>query len=397
MKVEDLRVAWLVPTVKRGKYWQPILKEFVQFCQKTAFFTCEPWSDFDAKAPGASIVKLVGGMKFITLQQKAGYSRGFIYAPPSVIKYLLKFKPDVIFISGFSIWTVLALAFKPVGKWKVVIMYDGSSPNIDVQDSKIRSLVRKLIANSTDAFVANSIGAEVYLAKGLSIESRKIFTKPYLVPDSQTLSQSSEKTGLDPLKPQHPIFLCVGVIENRKGIRELLEACALLKSQGHHNYSVVLVGDGWQRQELENLTKQYDLQEQVTWVGWVEYSHLGRYFALADVFIFPTLEDIWGMVVLEAMVFGKPILCSKWAGATEMVIDGKNGFIFDPHSAQETAAMMSRFIENQSIISEMGHESKQLIAKHTPAAAAKFFSEVSFAIMNQSGSALSVENRSAQN
>jgi glycosyltransferase involved in cell wall biosynthesis len=50
------------------------------------------------------------------------------------------------------------------------------------------------------------------------------------------------------------------------------------------------------------------------------------------------------MVVLEAMAFGDPILCSKWAGAVEMVADGDNGYIFDPHHPEQVAALMRQFM-----------------------------------------------------
>ena len=57
-------------------------------------------------------------------------------------------------------------------------------------------------------------------------------------------------------------------------------------------------------------------------LGWVNYAQMGKYLERSDVFLFPTLEDGCSMVPVEAMVFGKPILCSKWAGTSEMVIDG---------------------------------------------------------------------------
>jgi glycosyltransferase involved in cell wall biosynthesis len=87
----------------------------------------------------------------------------------------------------------------------------------------------------------------------------------------------------------------------------------------------------------------------------------GSYFQQADIFVFPTFEDIWGMVALEAMIFGKPVVCSKWAGAVEMVSDGTNGYIFDPYNSQELASVMCRFIDEPELINSMGNQSQQLI------------------------------------
>ncbi|MFM7447366.1 MAG: glycosyltransferase, partial [Leptolyngbyaceae cyanobacterium] len=107
----------------------------------------------------------------------------------------------------------------------------------------------------------------------------------------------------------------------------------------------------------------------------VDYESLGAYFEATDVFIFPTLEDIWGMVVLEAMAFRKPVICSKWAGAVEMIDQGKTGYIVDPHNVEELAGAMRLFIKNPELISTMGEKSCQVISQHTPEIAAKFLSE----------------------
>jgi len=80
--------------------------------------------------------------------------------------------------------------------------------------------------------------------------------------------------------------------------------------------------------------------------------------------------------LLEAMVLGKPILCSKWAGAAELVIDGENGYCFDPYEPAKLAELMRRFIDEPDLAASMGHKSEQLMTQYTPEAAAKFLSEV---------------------
>jgi glycosyltransferase involved in cell wall biosynthesis len=110
---------------------------------------------------------------------------------------------------------------------------------------------------------------------------------------------------------------------------------------------------------------------------------LGTYFRNADVFVLPTLEDTWGVVVLEAMILGKPVLCSKGAGAVEMVIDGENGYRFAANDAKELAAIMSRFINDPTLVNVMGQKSQQLIAQHTPTIAATFLAKVASCVTKQ--------------
>ena len=157
----------------------------------------------------------------------------------------------------------------------------------------------------------------------------------------------------------------------------------MLQKQGYRNYTLLVVGDGAQRQELEAFSQTHELADCVKWAGRVNYGNLGAYFNSADVFVLPTLEDTWGVVVLEAMALGKPVLCSKWAGAAEMVIEGENGYLFEPQQPEELAKVMRRFIEQPNLSKSMGDKSQQLMAQHTPEVAAQFLAKVtSFAVSN---------------
>ncbi len=82
------------------------------------------------------------------------------------------------------------------------------------------------------------------------------------------------------------------------------------------------------------------------------------------------------MVALEAMVFGKPVLCSKWAGAVEMVVEGQNGYIFEPPAPEELALAMRRFLDHPELIDSMGKQSQELISNKNPSSAVQSFVEV---------------------
>lgn len=373
----ELRVAWLVPEVELGAYWQPVLREFTKVFKNTVFYTGRVWSGFDPTMPGSSAIKLVGETKFVETEKiETGYDRGFIVVSPSIIGYLLEFRPQVVFPQAFSLWTVIVALLKPLMRWRIAIIYDGSSPNTDFRDSSFRTLVRRILVRFADAFVSNSNAGKKYLMEVLNVPEDKIFTRTYLVPDAGALLKQLDQTQPPSLQLKRPIFLYVGRITARKGIKTLLEACALLKSQGYVDYSLLIVGKGDQREELEAFIKERDFEEQVIWAGWVEYGNLGSYFQQADVFVFPTFEDVWGMVVPEAMVFGKPVLCSNGAASCELIVSGENGYIFDPSSAKELADKMQIFIDRPDLIESMGERSRQIISQKTPETAAKAYVEV---------------------
>jgi glycosyltransferase involved in cell wall biosynthesis len=93
------------------------------------------------------------------------------------------------------------------------------------------------------------------------------------------------------------------------------------------------------------------------------------------------LEDTWGVVTLEAMLLGKPILCSKGAGTSELVVHGENGYVFSPDNADELANLMQKFLDCPEIILKMGEKSQQIMAQYTPEAAAKCMAEVTKLVM----------------
>ncbi|MDX2240319.1 MAG: glycosyltransferase family 4 protein [Leptolyngbyaceae cyanobacterium bins.302] len=368
------RIAWLLQDA--GAYWQPILSEFAQLFAHTKVFTAV-WAGFLPEFEDSFCVEQVGTIKVLsTTERTKGYAPSVTYLSPQIVPSLLAYKPDVVFTTAFSIWTTLAVLFKWFGQWRVVIVYDGSSPGVDHRGKSLRSLMRKELTRWTDGFITNSDAGRQYLIDELGVSHDRVVVRPYLVPHPKTYESSCSETTLDDLQLRHPIFMFAGYHIPRKGLQELLNACVSLNQQGYRDYSLLILGDGPQRSELEAFAGTQDLASQLHWVGSVPYEQVGAYFQKADVFVFPTLEDVWGLVAVEAMLFGKPILCSKWAGTVELVAEGKNGFVFDPHQPEQLAELMIQLIENPELISLMGEQSRLVMAEHTPDQVAQTLAEV---------------------
>uniref|UniRef100_UPI0030D88AD5 glycosyltransferase family 4 protein n=2 Tax=Oculatella sp. LEGE 06141 TaxID=1828648 RepID=UPI0030D88AD5 len=372
--MKNPRVAWLLTSA--FYYWQPPMASFSKLFPQTTIFTSR-WHGFAPGLEDSFQVEIVGERKIIQLSESAtGYGSNFTYLPLNIVNRLLRFKPQVIFSNSFGVWTVLSLLFKPIGRWRVVIAYEGSSPDVDYRNSPLRLALRRLMVWAADACITNSHGGKDYLIDVLNAPESEVFLQPYEVPSAQALLQSAEASAIAQLPHQRPIFIFVGSLKKRKGLHLLLEACAQLKQQGCDQYTLLIVGSGSQQQELEAFCQQHDLTNCVQWVGQVDYSQLGAYFKQADVFVLPTLEDTWGMVVLEAMALGKAILCSKFAGASELVIDDQNGYVFDPTDAAAVATVIRRFVDEPSLSVRMGQQSEQIMAQYTPEAAAEFLANV---------------------
>lgn len=373
--VQNLGIAWLLPSA--FFYWQPTISEFSRLFPRTIVYTGR-WHGFAEGFEDKLTIEVVGDRKVIPLKRiDTGYDYTFTYLSPSIIGRLLRFKPQIIFSSSFGVWTILALFLKAIGRWQVVIAYEGSSPGVDYRSSNLRIAIRQLMVKFADACITNSHAGKSYLIQILKAKESCVFVQPYEVPALKSLSGHSPEIEQSINQFTRPVFLFVGSLNRRKGLSLLLEACARLSSQGKQNYTLLVVGDGSQRPEFEAFCEEHHLSNCVQLVGRVDYKNLGTYFRCADVFVLPTLEDTWGVVVLEAMLLGKPVICSQWAGAAEIIHEGENGFIVDPHNSEIVAEKMQHFIDHPELITQMGKKSSQLMSQYSPEAAAQFLAQVS--------------------
>ena len=377
---DNLRIAWLLPVA--WFYWQPAIGELTQLFPNTTVFT----GLFPGFAKGLEEtlkVEVVGEFKVIEIaKDENSYGDNFTYLSPKIIGHLLKFRPQVIFSSSFGIWTIIALLLKPLFWWRVIIAYEGCSPGVDYRNSAARLFVRRLMIWMADACITNSKAGSEYLIEILKAKKELVFVQPYEIPDEHTLPAIAEGEQLEQLNlPYRPVFLFVGHIIPRKGLPLLLQACSLLQARGYSQFTLLVVGNGPQQQELAAFCHEHHLSDRVQWIGRVPFDKIGTYFHATDVFVFPTLEDTWGVVTLEAMLLGKPILCSTGAGTSELVVSGENGYVFAPEDAEQLATLMQKFFDESALIPKMGARSQQIMAQYTPVAAAQCLAEVAELVM----------------
>ncbi len=134
-----------------------------------------------------------------------------------------------------------------------------------------------------------------------------------------------------------------------------------------NDWGLIIVGDGPQRREIEGFIRENNLEKDVYLAGGMLWKEVPKYYAIANVFILPSLSEPWGLVVNEAMVCGLPVIVSKKAGAYwDLVKEGENGFGFEPTNSEELKAIMLKFINREVDIKKMGEKSKEIIKDYTP-------------------------------
>ena len=138
----------------------------------------------------------------------------------------------------------------------------------------------------------------------------------------------------------------------------------MLSEEIHKDATLWLIGGGSDEETLHDMICQRRLKN-VQLLGIQPPKKLPDYYGEADVFVFPTLEDTWGLVVNEAMACGLPVLCSKWAGSSQLVHNGENGYLFDPLNHEATARIIEKVYHQQNRLKEMGNVSLDIIKDYT--------------------------------
>jgi glycosyltransferase involved in cell wall biosynthesis len=153
------------------------------------------------------------------------------------------------------------------------------------------------------------------------------------------------------IKEDDTVLLHVGALNSRKGIFKSLEVLSYLKKQGFKNIKYLAVGQGDQK-VLQPLIKKYDLEDIVILAPHTK--DIRTYYWASDIFFFPTYYEPFGLVILEAMACGLPVMTSNSAGGAELLIDKHSGLLFSPHnSAEEIAQVLNTLLKDKKMTEEL--------------------------------------------
>ena len=288
---------------------------------------------------------------------------------PSIIKELHKNRYDVILVHGyasFSNW------FAFLGAWvtRTPILLRGESHLL-----KHRSLWKRTVKRiglvsffkGVSAFLPiGSLNKAYYRHYG--VPGTKMFLAPYAVDNDffsgkyhvlyQKREQLKEDLGVD---RELPVILYASKMMPRKRAMDLLKAYE--KIQDRIDATLVFVGDGIERLILEAYAQDHNLKN-VHFVGFKNQTELPDYFVIADVFILPSTDEPWGLIINEAMNFGLPIITTDKVGAApDLVKHGENGFIYPVGDIDKLADYLLKLLQNSELREKMGKRSLEIIDK----------------------------------
>lgn len=149
-------------------------------------------------------------------------------------------------------------------------------------------------------------------------------------------------------------LLYAGVMQPRKGLKLIVDA---LGESSFRDFELIMIGDGSERKKLEALVKKYGLDDNITFTGKLSYDEVNNYYDWADLFLFPSLRDTSGNVVLESMSHGTPVIALNHNGASEMITPECGELVNIESYAQvkrEFVALISKYHSNWEIGRQKG-------------------------------------------
>lgn len=263
-----------------------------------------------------------------------------------LLTIIRKIKPDVLITEGFFQWTPFVQLYGWFFRVPVFVGYERTLYT-ERHNSIFKTFLRKLQDKSIAGYLVNGTETKKYLLS-LGISEEKIFVggmsadstglrasiKKWAIEEKQNFKSKyiSSNTGL--------IFLFTGQMILRKGVNYLLNAW-VKHTQLYPDDKLVLVGGGV---FFERWKKEYSEYSSVIFEGTVAYDEIYKYYAIADVYILPTIEDNWSLVVPEAMACGLPVATSIYNGChVELIQDGENGFVFDTFNQESITNVLAKF------------------------------------------------------
>lgn len=186
-----------------------------------------------------------------------------------------------------------------------------------------------------------------------SVRKKDVLEKPLSGSDKQTLRT---QYGI----PEQHMLISVGQMIHRKGFDILLRAAEVLDK----SWGIYLVG-GQPNDELRGLIEEL-LIENVHFVDFMPKEKLWKYYQAADLFVLPTRDDPWGLVVNEAMANALPVITTtRCIAGLEMVEDGVNGFLYDPEDVDKLKEFLIKVSKGTLNLEKMASEALRTAEKYT--------------------------------
>ncbi len=159
------------------------------------------------------------------------------------------------------------------------------------------------------------------------------------------------------------ILLSVSYLIERKGIDLNLVAFSKLKNK-YPNLKYLIVGDGIEKKKLQELSRELGIYDKVEFLGMLTHDEVIKQMSRADIFSLPSWNEAFGVVYIEAMACGKPVIGCRGEGIEDFVENGKTGMLVNPKDVDSLAEAMDYLLSNPDKAREIGARARKLVLEN---------------------------------
>ncbi|MGC1307619.1 MAG: glycosyltransferase family 4 protein [Phormidesmis sp.] len=296
----------------------------------------DTWQNLEKDLPNV-MVRRVWGFTVQFFERRSGqiFDPRYLHFNPGYLWALIKVRPDAVISAEMGFRTLIALLYGVLFSKPVWILW-GGTPHTERNRSYLKKLIRQLIFKRVTRWISYGKTTTDYLIE-LGIARHYILQIQNCV-DEKLYTQSNVTAALRRSHP--PILLYAGQLIKRKGTDLFLKAAAKLQQEGHQ-FSILIVGSGIEKDNIMQLIEQLNLKH-VTVLPSQRPSDMPAIYKSADILVFPTLEEVWGLVVNEALWSGLTVVSSIYAGCAEEILPSEN--LFDPLDQQSMVEVLRKAI-----------------------------------------------------
>jgi D-inositol-3-phosphate glycosyltransferase len=231
------------------------------------------------------------------------------------------------------------------------------------QEPPRRLRIERTVLHRSDAVIAESPASRHHMLQEYAVDPAKVHIIPGGVDTGvffpQPRQQARQALGLS---VEHPLLLFVGRLQPLKGIDTLLRAAQMVR-QPHPQVQVLIIGggveapDAYEAQELQRLqqlTRELDVHHNVQFIKAQPQPRLAQYYAAADVLVMPSHYESFGMVVVEAMACGTPVVASRVGGLASTVVHERTGFLVPEGDWRAFAQAIGHLLERPRLSQTFG-------------------------------------------
>jgi len=278
-----------------------------------------------------------------------GWRRPFDVLPFMALRRLVRsMRPDVLHVWG----TTALRAVKLTGS-RTKNLLASAALSFARQTNRVD---RWLVTRSEGVIAVGAAEAERYRRLGVP-EAKTTVVSPAM-PVEAVAVKSVE---LPRVKTNDRILLGVGPIEPHKGFREAVWAFDIVRHL-YDDVHFVMIGDGSDRQRVEQFARQIDVRDHVHFLG--HCTETASYLRRADIVWVPSLRGGGVCAALEAMAAGRPVIASRLPDLTDIVVDGETGFLVEPSNKAALARQTRLLLDDPSRRQQMGQSGQQHVRRH---------------------------------